>query len=65
MPRYIGLDAQASSCTLAVLTPSGERVGSQVVETIARGPIETRGQGSGLWGTGRRGIDGRGATWCG
>jgi len=33
MSRYIGLDAHAKSCTLAVIGPSGRRLGSQVVET--------------------------------
>jgi transposase len=33
MTRYIGLDAHATSCTLAVVGPSGRRLGSQVVET--------------------------------
>jgi transposase len=41
MSRYIGLDAHASSCTLGVVTPSGKRVGSHVVETNARCLIET------------------------
>ena len=36
MERYIGLDAHASSCTLAVVGPSGKRLGSHVVETNAR-----------------------------
>jgi len=40
MDRYIGLDAHASSCTLAVVTPKGKRVGSHVVETNARCLIE-------------------------
>jgi transposase len=40
MSRYIGLDAHASSCTLGVMTPSGKRVGSHVVETNARCLIE-------------------------
>lgn len=40
MDRYIGLDAHASSCTLGVVTPSGKRVGSHVVETNARCLIE-------------------------
>lgn len=38
--RYIGLDAPASSCTLAVVGPSGKRLGSHVVETNARALIE-------------------------
>lgn len=33
MDRYIGLDAHATSCTLAVIGPSGRRLGTQVVET--------------------------------
>jgi hypothetical protein len=33
MDRYIGLDAHSQSCTLAVVGPSGRRLGSQVVET--------------------------------
>lgn len=40
MDRYIGLDAHASSCTLAVVGPSGKRLGSYVVETNARALIE-------------------------
>jgi transposase len=36
MDRYMGLDAHASSCTLAVVGPSGKRLRSQVVETSAR-----------------------------
>ncbi len=40
MDRYIGLDAHASSCTLAVIGPSGKRLGSHVVETNARALIE-------------------------
>ncbi len=31
MERYIGLDAHASSCTLAVVGPSGRHLGSHVV----------------------------------
>jgi transposase len=33
MDRYIGLDAHASSCTIAVVGPSGRRLGKQVIET--------------------------------
>ncbi len=33
MARYIGLDAHATTCTVAVVGPSGRRLGSQVVET--------------------------------
>jgi hypothetical protein len=40
MDRYIGLDAHASSCTLAVVSGSGKRLGTQVVETNARCLIE-------------------------
>ena len=40
MDRYVGLDAHASSCTLAVVGPSGKRLGSYVVETNARALIE-------------------------
>jgi len=36
MDRYIGLDAHASSCTVAVVGPSGKRLHSQVLETNAR-----------------------------
>ena len=35
MDRYIGLDAHASSCTVAVVGPSGRRLQSQVLETNA------------------------------
>ncbi len=33
MDRYIGIDVHATSCTVAVVGPSGRRLGSQVVET--------------------------------
>ena len=33
MDRYIGLDVHASSTTIAVVGPSGKRLGSQVVQT--------------------------------
>ena len=36
MDRYIGLDAHTSSCTAAVVGPSGRRLQSQVLETNAR-----------------------------
>jgi len=36
MDRFIGLDAHASSCALGVVSPSGRRVGSHVLETNAR-----------------------------
>ena len=40
MERYIGLDAHASSCTLAVIGPNGKRLGSHVVETNAKALID-------------------------
>lgn len=40
MDRYVGLDAHASSCTVAVIGPSGRRIGSHVVETNAGALIE-------------------------
>ncbi len=36
MDRYIGLDAHASSCTAAVVGPSGRQLQSQILETNAR-----------------------------
>jgi transposase len=39
MDRYIGLDAHAQSCTLAVMGPSGKRISSMVVETNGRALI--------------------------
>ena len=41
MDRYIGLDAHASSCTVAVIGPSGRRLASHVTETNARALIST------------------------
>ena len=40
MDRYIGLDAHASSCTVAVVGPSGQRLASHVVETNARAIVQ-------------------------
>lgn len=40
MDRYIGLDVHANSCTVAVVGPSGRRLGSQVMETNAAAIIE-------------------------
>ena len=40
MDRYIGLDAHASSCTLAVIGPSGKRLTSLVVATNGAALIE-------------------------
>jgi hypothetical protein len=39
MKRYIGLDVQAASCTLAVISQAGKR--------LKDFPVETNGQG--LW----------------
>ena len=39
MDRYIGLDAHTSSCTLAVVGPSGRRLQSQGMETNAKALI--------------------------
>ena len=36
MDRYIGLDAHASSCTLAIVGPSGRHLKSHVLETNAK-----------------------------
>ena len=36
MDRYSGLDVHASSCTLAIVGPSGRRIGSHLVETSGR-----------------------------
>lgn len=43
MKRYIGLNAHASSCTLAVVGPSGKRLGSHVVERVVAGVRESPG----------------------
>jgi transposase len=40
MERYIGLDAHAKSCTFAVISESGKRLKSAVVETNGRALIE-------------------------
>jgi transposase len=40
MDRYIGLDVHANSCTVAIVGPSGRRLGSQVVETNGAALIE-------------------------
>ncbi len=39
MDRYIGLDAHASSCTVAVIGPSGRKLQCQVLETNAKALI--------------------------
>lgn len=36
MKRFIGLDAHVQTCTVAVMGPSGRRIGEHVVETHAR-----------------------------
>ena len=40
MDRYIGLDAHSSSCTVAVIGPSGKRLGSYVMETNAKALVQ-------------------------
>ena len=35
MDRFIGLDAHLSSCTMAVVGPSGKRLKTDVVETCS------------------------------
>ena len=40
MGRFIGLDAHASSCTVATMGSSGRRLNSQVVETDAGALIQ-------------------------
>jgi transposase len=40
MERYVGLDAHAETCTLAVVGPSGRRLTSKVVETNGRELVE-------------------------
>jgi len=40
MERFIGLDAHASSCTVAVVGPSGKRLSSSVLETNAQAIVE-------------------------
>jgi transposase len=40
MERYIGLDVHATSCTLAVVGPSGRRLRSMVVETNGAALVE-------------------------
>jgi hypothetical protein len=40
MERYVGLDSHARSCTLGVMSPSGERLKSVVVETNGSALIE-------------------------
>ncbi len=40
MDRYVGLDAHAESCTLAVMGPTGRRLTSRVVETNGQALVE-------------------------
>jgi transposase len=40
MERYIGIDVHAQSCTVAVMGPSGKRLGEQVVETRGEALVE-------------------------
>ena len=40
MDRYVGLDAHAETCTLAVMGASGRRLTSKVVETNGRALVE-------------------------
>ena len=40
MERYVGLDAHAQTCTLAVMGPSGRRLTSRVVETNGQALVE-------------------------
>jgi transposase len=40
MDRYVGLDAHAQTCTLAVMGPTGRRLASRVVETNGHALVE-------------------------
>ena len=40
MARYIGIDAHTTSCTIAVVGPSGRKLGSHVVETNGQALVE-------------------------
>jgi hypothetical protein len=40
MDRYVGLDAHAKTCTLAVMSRSGKRLDSKVVETNGRALVD-------------------------
>ena len=40
MDRYVGLDAHAETCTLAVMGPTGKRLTSRVVETNGHALLE-------------------------
>ena len=43
MDRYVGLDAHAQTCTLAVMGSTGKRLTSKVVETNGRALLEAIG----------------------
>jgi transposase len=43
MDRYVGLDAHAETCTLAVMGPTGKRLTSKVVETNGRALLDAIG----------------------
>jgi len=40
MERYLGLDVHATSCTLAVMGPTGKRLSWEVVETNGEALVE-------------------------
>ena len=40
MDRYIGLDVHAASTTIAIVSPSGKRLSSHVVETNGQSLVE-------------------------
>ncbi len=65
MDRYIGMDVHMKSCTIAVVGPSGRRIGSQVVETSGQAVVEAiraiRSHGTCAW---RRARRVRGCTRC-
>jgi len=49
MDRYVGLDAHAETCTLAVMGPTGKRLTSKVVETNGRALLEAISGIPGRW----------------
>ena len=40
MDRYIGLDVHAASTTFAIVSPTGKRLGTRVVETNGQAVVE-------------------------
>jgi hypothetical protein len=46
MERYIGLDVHSASCTVGVLSPSGKRIGTHLVETSAKKQPRCEGSGA-------------------